>query len=60
MENNIIDAVVTQIKEDLRYSETDALEEMLKLLYNRRNHEVFKNYLPEEIWDKHPKYEDLK
>jgi hypothetical protein len=60
MEDNIIDAVVRQIKEDLYHNDTEALEEMLKLLYNRRNHEVFKQYLPEEIWDKYEKYDDTK
>lgn len=58
MESNIIDAVVNQIKDDLHYNDTEALEEMLKLLYTKKNHEIFKNYLPEEIWDKYEDYDN--
>lgn len=59
MKDNIIDAVVRQIKEDLQYNETESLEEMLKLLYSKKTHETFKNYLPEEIWHHYQDYEEL-
>lgn len=58
MEINIIDAVVRQIKEDLHYNDTEALEEMLRLLYTKKNHEILKNYLPEDLWDQYEDYDD--
>jgi hypothetical protein len=58
MKMTIIDYVVNEIKNDLHYNETEALEEMLKLLYNKKTHEIFKNYLPEDLWEKFEDYED--
>ena len=57
MEDNIIDAVVNQIKLDLNYNDTTAIEEMLKLLYSKKNHEIYKHYLPEELWAKYENYD---
>jgi anaerobic ribonucleoside-triphosphate reductase len=58
MQDTIIDAVIRQIKEDLRYNETEALEEMLKLLYSKKTHEIFLNYLPEDIWENYENYDE--
>lgn len=59
MKDTIIDAVVRQVKEDLHYNDTEALEEMLKLLYSKNNHEIMKNYLAEETWEDYKDYEEL-
>ena len=59
MKDTIIDAVVRQVKEDLHYNDTEALEEMLKLLYSKNNHEIMKNYFPEETWEDYKDYEEL-
>lgn len=59
MEKTIIDYVIMQIKDDLHYNETDAIEEMLKLLYTKKTHEIFKAYLPEDIGDKFGEYEEF-
>lgn len=59
MKDTIIDAVVRQVKEDLYYNDTEALEEMLKLLYSKNNHEIMKNYLAEETWEDYKDYEEL-
>lgn len=56
MKIDIIDAVVNQIKEDLKYSETAPLEELLRSLYNKKTHETFKQYLPESQHQEFEKY----
>jgi hypothetical protein len=56
-DKTMIDRVIEQIKNDLYYNDTEALEEFLALLYNKKTHEYFKGYIPEEEWDNYTDYE---
>jgi hypothetical protein len=60
MSKTIIDRVVEQIIDDIcNYNDTTALEEFLVLLYNKKTHDYFKGYLPEEEWKDYDDYNDL-
>lgn len=59
MTTNIIDEVVRQIYGDLSYHDTTSLEELLKHLYNKKTHDIFMAYLPEELHEKFKNYEDI-
>jgi hypothetical protein len=58
MSKTIIDRVVEEIIDDIcNYKDTAALEEFLLLLYNKKTHEFFQGYLPEEEWKDYPDYD---
>jgi hypothetical protein len=60
MSKTIIDRVVEQIIDDIcNYNDTTALEELLVLLYNKKTHEYFKGYLPEEEWKDYDDFSDI-
>ncbi len=52
---NILERVIEEMKEDLRFNDTTVIYEMLKSLYTPKTHEIFKQALPEE---QHINYEE--